>query len=87
MSAIPMTRSKQAAGAFEGYFDAVMEAQLNIMEQNIVEPMLTTNILVEQNSAGIFSAGKIRGSFSIWADFSRRPCLDSRLQRSSGEER
>ena len=28
-----------------GYFDAVMEAQLNISGANIVEPMLTTNIL------------------------------------------
>ena len=28
-----------------GYFDAVMEAQLNISGANIVEPMLTTDIL------------------------------------------
>jgi len=29
----------------QGYFDAVMEAQLNISGANIIEPMLTTNIL------------------------------------------
>ena len=29
----------------QGYFDAVMEAQLNISGANIIEPMLTTDIL------------------------------------------
>lgn len=29
----------------QGYFDAVMEAQLNVSGANIIEPMLTTNIL------------------------------------------
>lgn len=29
----------------QGYFDAVMEAQMNISGANIIEPMLTTNIL------------------------------------------
>ena len=45
-----------------GYFDAVMEAQLNISGANIVEPMLTTNILEQLQQ--YFQLEKSEGSFS-----------------------
>ena len=45
-----------------GYFDAVMEAQLNISRANIVEPMLTTNILEQLQE--YFQLEKSEGSFS-----------------------
>ena len=45
-----------------GYFDAVMEAQLNISGANIVEPMLTTNILEQLQE--YFQLEKSQGSFS-----------------------
>lgn len=45
-----------------GYFDAVMEAQLNISGANIVEPMLTTDILEQLQE--YFSLEKSEGSFS-----------------------
>ncbi len=45
-----------------GYFDAVMEAQLNIGGANIVEPMLTTNILEQLQE--YFQLEKSEGSFS-----------------------
>lgn len=45
-----------------GYFDAVMEAQLNISGANIVEPMLTTDILEQLQQ--YFTLEKSEGSFS-----------------------
>lgn len=45
-----------------GYFDAVMEAQLNISGANIVEPMLTTDIL--ERLQEYFALDKSEGSFS-----------------------
>lgn len=45
-----------------GYFDAVIEAQLNISGANIVEPMLTTNILEQLQE--YFELKKSEGSFS-----------------------
>ena len=45
-----------------GYFDAVVEAQLNISGANIVEPMLTTNILEQLQE--YFQLEKSEGSFS-----------------------
>ena len=45
-----------------GYFDAVMEAQLNISGANIVEPMLTTDILEQLQQ--YFKLDKSEGSFS-----------------------
>ena len=45
-----------------GYFDADMEAQLNISGANIVEPMLTTNILEQLQE--YFQLEKSEGSFS-----------------------
>lgn len=45
-----------------GYFDAVIEAQLNISGANIVEPMLTTEILEQLQS--YFALEKSEGSFS-----------------------
>ena len=45
-----------------GYFDAVMEAQLNISGANIVEPMLTTNILEQLQE--YFQLEKSEGSVS-----------------------
>ena len=45
-----------------GYFDAVMEAQLNISGANIVEPMLTTNILEQLQE--YVQLEKSEGSFS-----------------------
>ena len=45
-----------------GYFDAVMEAQLNISGANIVEPMLTTNI--PEQLQEYFQLEKSEGSFS-----------------------
>lgn len=45
-----------------GYFDAVMEAQLNISGANIVESMLTTNILEQLQE--YFQLEKSEGSFS-----------------------
>lgn len=45
-----------------GYFDAVMEAQLNVSGANIVEPMLTTDILAQLGQ--YFSLEKSEGSFS-----------------------
>lgn len=45
-----------------GYFDAVMEAQLNISGANIVEPMLTTEILEQLQE--YFQLEKSEGSFS-----------------------
>lgn len=46
----------------KGYFDAVMEAQLNISGANIIEPMLTTDILEQLQQH--FSLEKSEGSFS-----------------------
>ena len=46
----------------QGYFDAVMEAQLNISGANIIEPMLTTDIL--EQLQGFFKLEKSEGSFS-----------------------
>ena len=46
----------------QGYFDAVMEAQLNISGANIVEPMLTTEILEQLEQ--YFKLEKSEGSFS-----------------------
>ena len=46
----------------KGYFDAVMEAQLNISGANIVEPMLTTDILEQLQQ--YFKLEKSEGSFS-----------------------
>ena len=48
--------------SLRGYFDAVMEAQLNISGANIVEPMLTTNILEQLQE--YFQLEKSEGSFS-----------------------
>jgi spore maturation protein CgeB len=45
-----------------GYFDAVIEAQLNISGANIVEPMLTTEVLEQLQT--YFSLEKSEGSFS-----------------------
>jgi spore maturation protein CgeB len=45
-----------------GYFDAVIEAQLNVSGANIVEPMLTTDILEELQQ--YFKLDKSEGSFS-----------------------
>lgn len=45
-----------------GYFDAVMEAQLNISGANIVEPMLTVDILEQLQQ--YFKLEKSEGSFS-----------------------
>lgn len=45
-----------------GYFDAVMEAQLNVSGANIVEPMLTTEIL--ERLQEYFKLEKSEGSFS-----------------------
>lgn len=45
-----------------GYFDAVMEAQLNISGANIVEPLLTANILEQLQE--YFKLEKSEGSFS-----------------------
>lgn len=46
----------------KGYFDAVMEAQLNVSGANIVEPMLTTDILEQLQE--YFKLEKSEGSFS-----------------------
>lgn len=46
----------------QGYFDAVMEAQLNISGANIVESMLTTDILEQLQQ--YFKLEKSEGSFS-----------------------
>ena len=46
----------------QGYFDAVMEAQLNISGANIVEPMLTAEILEQLQE--YFKLEKSEGSFS-----------------------
>lgn len=46
----------------QGYFDAVMEAQLNISGANIVEPMLTAEILEQLQEH--FQLEKSEGSFS-----------------------
>lgn len=45
-----------------GYFDAVMEAQLNVSGANIVEPMLTTEVL--ERLQEYFKLEKSEGSFS-----------------------
>ncbi|MDD6056918.1 MAG: DUF3880 domain-containing protein [Clostridiales bacterium] len=45
-----------------GYFDAVMEAQLNISGANMVEPMMTTDILEQLQK--YFKLEKSEGSFS-----------------------
>lgn len=45
-----------------GYFDAVMEAQLNVSGANIVEPMLTVEVLEQLQQ--YFSLEKSEGSFS-----------------------
>lgn len=45
-----------------GYFDAVMEAQLNVSGANIVEPMLTADILGQLQE--YFQLEKSEGSFS-----------------------
>lgn len=50
-----------------GYFDAVMEAQLNISGANIVEPMLTTNILEQLQE--YFQLENPRDLFGSGADF------------------
>lgn len=46
----------------QGYFDAVMEAQMNISGANIVEPMLTADILSRLQE--YFTLEKSEGSFS-----------------------
>ena len=46
----------------QGYFDAVMEAQLNISGANIIEPMLTTDVLEKLQE--YFKLEKSEGSFS-----------------------
>ena len=46
----------------QGYFDAVMEAQMNISGANIIEPMLTTDILEQLEQ--YFKLEKSEGSFS-----------------------
>lgn len=46
----------------QGYFDAVMEAQLNISGANIVEPMLTAEVLEQLQEH--FQLEKSEGSFS-----------------------
>lgn len=46
----------------KGYFDAVMEAQMNISGANIVEPMLTADILEQLQQ--YFKLEKSEGSFS-----------------------
>lgn len=46
----------------KGYFDAVMEAQMNISGANIVEPMLTADILEQLQE--YFTLEKSEGSFS-----------------------
>lgn len=46
----------------QGYFDAVMEAQINISGANIIEPMLTTDILEQLEQ--YFKLEKSEGSFS-----------------------
>lgn len=45
-----------------GYFDATMEAQMNLSGANIIEPMLTTEILEELQK--YFQLEKSEGSFS-----------------------
>ena len=45
-----------------GYFDAVMEAQLNISGGNIIEPMLTADIL--ERVSEYFELKKSKDSFS-----------------------
>ena len=45
-----------------GYFDAVMEAQLNISGGNIIEPMLTADIL--ERVSEYFELEEIEGFFS-----------------------
>lgn len=45
-----------------GYFDAVIEAQLNVSGANMVEPMLTTDVLEELQQ--YFKLEKSEGSFS-----------------------
>ncbi|MGN0350683.1 MAG: DUF3880 domain-containing protein [Roseburia sp.] len=45
-----------------GYFDATMEAQMNLSGANIIEPMLTTEILEQLQS--YFKLEKSEGSFS-----------------------
>lgn len=45
-----------------GYFDAVMEAQMNVSGANIIEPMLTTEILEQLEN--YFELEKSEGSFS-----------------------
>ena len=45
-----------------GYFDAVIEAQLNVSGANMVEPMLTTDILEQLQQ--YFKLEKSEGSFS-----------------------
>lgn len=46
----------------KGYFDAVMEAQMNISGANIIEPMLTADILEQLQK--YFKLEKSEGSFS-----------------------
>ena len=46
----------------KGYFDAVMEAQMNISGANIIEPMLTADILEQLQQ--YFELEKSEGSFS-----------------------
>lgn len=47
-----------------GYFDAVIEAQLNISGANIVEPMLTMDIL--ENCRNILNWKNQKDLFRIW---------------------
>lgn len=49
-------------GYLKGYFDAVMEAQMNVSGANIVEPMLTADILEQLQE--YFTLEKSEGSFS-----------------------
>lgn len=49
-------------GYLRGYFDAVMEAQLNISGGNIIEPMLTADIL--EHVSEYFELKKSKDSFS-----------------------
>ena len=62
-----------------GYFDAVMEAQLNISGANIVEPMLTTDILEQLQQH--FSLEKSEGSFSDLGLIFQTTVLDLKSQR------
>ena len=67
-----------------GYFDAVMEAQLNISGANIVEPMLTTNI--PRTAAEYFQLEKSEGSFRIWGWIFQTTVLGFKIARDRAEK-